>query len=163
MNSAQDTAAQKRLMRSFISLIKEEHDPPASIVVASCIADGFVAAWPSDAVPAAGSPVASPGDQISQAIAELQRVIRGVEGDGGRMSLLSAITTCPVLLPLPLDGLSHLVRQCSVASFAAHATIMKQGDAAKCMMIVIGGSVMESCDVTFAVVPSVSLKPENRR
>ena len=150
-------------MRCFISLVKDEHDSPASIVVASCVADGFIAAWPADAVLVAGNPSSSPGDQINQAIVELQRVIRGVEGGGGRMSLLSAITTCPVLLPLPLDGLSHLVRQCSVACFAAHATIVKQGDAAKCMMIVIGGSVMESCDVTFAVVPSVSLKPENRR
>jgi hypothetical protein len=28
---------------------------------------------------------------------------------------------------------------------------------------VLGGSVAELCDVTFAIVPSVSLKAENRR
>ncbi len=40
---------QKRLMRAFISLLKNEKQPLASPVVATCMVDGVIASWPTEA------------------------------------------------------------------------------------------------------------------
>jgi hypothetical protein len=81
----------------------------------------------------------------------------------GSIGLLTALTTCPVLLPLPLESVNHLVRQCTLTRFAANSTVLKQGEELKCMLIVLGGSVLEMCDVTFCIMPSVGLNAHNRR
>ncbi len=83
--------------------------------------------------------------------------------EGVAVGPLAAITTCSLLLPLPLESAVHLVKSCTLTCFAANATMLAQGETPRCMMIVLGGSVAELCDVTFAIVPSVSLKAENRR
>jgi hypothetical protein len=85
------------------------------------------------------------------------------KADGAVVGPLTVLTTCSLLLPLPLDSAVHLVRSCTLTHFAANSTILAQGEPPRCMMIVLGGSVSELCDVAFAIVPSVGLKAENRR
>lgn len=82
---------------------------------------------------------------------------------GQAIGHLSVITTCSLLLPLPLETAVHLLRSCTLTCFTANATILAQGEAPRHMMIVLGGGVSELCDVTFAIEPSVSLKAGNRR
>ena len=77
--------------------------------------------------------------------------------------VLAVLTACPLLVPLPLDSTCHLVRQCSVARYEAHAVIAKQGQPHGCAMVVLGGTVLEMCDVTFSILPSVVLKGDNCR
>ena len=162
------------MMRNFTSLLKEEKEPRSCPVVATCMIDGVIVSWPTSAAfevdssnsssslssASTSSSASLSGDHIEQAISELER---GMGTEEGRAGLVKLITTCPVLLPLPLESVSHLVRQCTLTRFAAHATITKQGDALHCMMVVLGGSVLELCDVTFYVIPSVSLKGDSRR
>ncbi len=103
----------------------------------------------------------SAGNKISPAIAELEKIVAGAAGKA--IGHLTVLTTCSLLLPLPLETAVHLLRCCTLQRFTANGTILQQGKVPQCLMIVLGGSVSELCDVTFAIVPSVSLKPENRR
>ena len=45
----QDAAVQKRMMRSFISLLKEDKEPSAPPVVGTCVVDGVIVSWPTNA------------------------------------------------------------------------------------------------------------------
>ena len=155
----QDVAVQKRLMRGFISLLKEDKEPSTAPVVATCVVDGVMVSWPSS-LALQSDTSSSSGGLIEQSVAEIHRVMQTVDGSIG---LLTALTTCPVLLPLPLESVNHLVRQCTLTRFAANATVLKQGEELKCMLIVLGGSVLEMCDVTFCIMPSVGLNAHNRR
>ncbi len=151
---------QKRLMRGFISLLKEDKEPSTAPVVATCVVDGVMVSWPSNLALQSDMSSSSSGGHIEQSVAEIHRVMQTADGAIGP---LTALTTCPVLLPLPLESVNHLVRQCTLTLFPANAPVLKQGEQLKCMMIVLGGSVLEMCDVTFCITPSVGLNAHNRR
>jgi hypothetical protein len=123
-----------------------------------CVLDAVVASWPKRL----------PADEFSaDKIASLIEVLGRSMGCGGEegevAGLLTVVTSCSVLSPLSLESLCHLVRACTLSRFAPCSALAKQGDAVQCMYIVLGGSLLELCDVTFGIVPSVALKDENRR